>query len=320
MKFKHTFHVFVDNFNCTYKLLLYRIIVSAISLCLYTAVLFSFLPLIMDTSEITALNYAVANFLEAFTKLDFSALQQTWGDVTQAFEQIIETLTTRVGPITGGVTVLIAIYLIEHFFLGLGNYTLGSLINDKMAMRASSPFFGTLIKNLGKASLYNAIYVPLSFAYDALCIAAMGSLFFLAFEALHMLVQIFLFVTVFVFLTAIKMTLTTDWLPALVYGKKNNREAMRYSLARKGKPTLNVLSNYVVLVLIIFALNFAAIVFTLGAGFLITMPASYVLLIAFEFVNYCDNNNVKYFIDKNTIVKPDKEHTLTREEFFKGEN
>ena len=31
MKFKHTFHVFVDNFSVTYKQLLYRLVISLIA-------------------------------------------------------------------------------------------------------------------------------------------------------------------------------------------------------------------------------------------------------------------------------------------------
>lgn len=318
MKFKHTFHVFVDNFNCTYKLLLYRFIVSAISFCLYTAVIFSFLQLIMDTTQIEQLNAALEEFSTAFVNLDFNAMQLGWENIRAAAEQIVTLLTTRLGEIIGGITVLAALYLVQHFFLGLGNYTLGAMVNDRMALHANSPFFGTLVKNLGKAALYNAIYVPLSFVYDVLSIILVWAIFFVALPFLPLLVKIFLFATVFLFLTAIKMTFTTDWLPSLINGKTNNRTAIAASFRSKGR-RLDVLSNYLVLVLTIFGLNFAACVFTFGAGMFITLPASYVVLIAFEFVNYCDANNIKYFTDKNTVVKPEKEQSVTREQFFKGD-
>ena len=51
---------------------------------------------------------------------------------------------------------------------------------------------------------------------------------------------------------------------------------------------------------------------------LLTIPASYVILISFEFVNYYDREELKYFLDKDTIVKSEKEHIPTREEFFRG--
>ena len=73
------------------------------------------------------------------------------------------------------------------------------------------------------------------------------------------------------------------------------------------------------LALIIFALNVFAIIFTFGVGSLITIPASYVVLNCFQLVNYYDREELKYFIDKKTIIKPEKEETVSREEFFRGE-
>ena len=79
------------------------------------------------------------------------------------------------------------------------------------------------------------------------------------------------------------------------------------------------MSNFAVIVLIVFALNMAALILTLGAGLLITVPSSYAIIISFEFVNYYDREEIKYSIDKNTIISPAKERPLSREEFFRGD-
>jgi glucan phosphoethanolaminetransferase (alkaline phosphatase superfamily) len=189
-----------------------------------------------------------------------------------------------------------------------------------MALQANTSFIRSLIKNLGKAALYNIIYVSMTFVYDLICVVIVYSLFFLLLSFLPILIKIFLFVTVIVVLTANKLTFTCDWLPSLIYGKSNNRQAIAKSFSRKGKRTANIFSNYLVLTIIILGLNVAALIFTFGAGFLITLPASYLLLISFQFINYCDDNGINYFTDKNTIVKQEKEKTLSVEEFFKGEN
>lgn len=323
MKFKHTLNVFSDNFFSTYKLLLYRIIVRVISFCLIAAVVYPLLLRITDTTQVRTFSEAFAKFTAAFSALDFPAIHDAWLEIGAAFYSLGELFTTKLGEIIGGLSVFVAVYFIQRFFMGLGNYTLGAMLNDKMALHANSPFFGTFIKNLGKAGLYNLIYVPLSIAYDALCVAALWALLFKAFAFLPLLMQIFLFTVVIILLTSIKMTFTCDWLPSLIYGKKNNREAIKYCI-NYGKDSrknfLNTLSCFVLLVLCVLAFNVAGLILTFGAGLLITVPASYLILIAFEFVNYCDNNDVKYFTDKNTIVKPEKESVMTREQFFKGEN
>ena len=323
MKFKHSFNVFVDNFTITYKVLLYRLVILLLSLCLYTAVIFPFMNRISDTTQVVALSDALASFGSAFANLDFTAMQGAWAAIREAFTQLIEMLGAMVGSVVLTVFIVLVVYLVQKFLLGLGNYTAGAMINDKMAMRANSPFIGTLIKNLGKASLYNAIYVPLSTLYDIIIFAATGTVIYgLMLADAPLLLLIFLFSTVIVFLFVIKMTFTSDWLPALIYGKMTNRGAIAYSFnyMSREKNFLSVLSNYVVLVLVIFAMNIAAVLLTLGAGLFITLPASYVILICFEFVNYCDNNEIKYFMDKNTVVKPDREPVMTREKFFRGED
>jgi len=130
--------------------------------------------------------------------------------------------------------------------------------------------------------------------------------------------RIFLYIVFMVVAVSFKMVFTTDWLPAIIRGKSGQRNAFVYTFKRKGKQTLNVLSNYIVLVLLIFSLNVAAVLCTFGAGALLTIPSSYVILVCFEFVNYYDREELKYFIDKKTIIKPEKEKPLTREEFFRG--
>lgn len=323
MKFKHAFNVFIDNFIVTYKVLLYRVIILIFSMCLYTAVILPFIHSISDTTPVIDLTEAVSEFGSAFVNLDFTALQNAWQSIGNAFDELLQLLRARVGSIVLTVVILILVYLIQRFLSGLSNYTAAALINDKMAMRADSSFIGTLIKNLGKASLYNAIYVPLSLVYDIIIFTVMTAIFIgLMNASAPLLLLIAMFSTCITFLFVIKMALTTDWLPALIYGKMTNRGAIMYSLNYKAnnKNFLSVLSNYVVLVLVIFALNVAAVFLTFGAGLLLTMPASYVLLISFEFVNYCDNNEIKYFMDKNTVVKPEREAVMTRKQFFKGEN
>lgn len=323
MKFKHAFNVFVDNFGVTYKVLLYRLIILLFSLCLYSAVIFPFIAGISDTTEVLDLSAAIGDFGSALVNLDFAAMQTAWSGIREAFSALLKMLGAMTGSIVFTVCIIVLVYLVQKFLLGLGNYTAGAMINDKMAMRADSPFIGTLIKNLAKAALYNVIYVPISTAYDIAIFALTGSIFYGLFNAgTPLLLLIIFFSTAVAFLFTIKMTLTSDWLPALVYGKANNRGAMAYSFNYKaqGKSFSNVLANYVILVLTVYALNTAALFLTFGAGLFITLPASYVILICFEFVNYCDNNEIKYFMDKNTVVKPDREPVMTKERFFKGDN
>lgn len=319
MKFKHTFHVFVDNFSVTYKLLLYRLIIIVLSACLSIAIIYPTLGKITGSDQFAILQEAFSSLGKGIGNLDLDEVQTALDSIKSAFTGFTELVENKIGLVVAGSVLLLLVYLIQKFFYGLGNYVTGALVGDKMALHADSSFIGALIKNLGKASLYNAIYIPLSFIYDVAAIALVWAIFFKGVLFIPLLLRIFLFVTLIVALIVVKMTFTTDWLPSLIYGQKNNRQAMAYSFSYRGKRFWNVFSNFLVLILIIFAINVAAICFTFGAGMLLTVPASYLLIISFEFVNYCDGNSLRYFTDKNTIVGPEKEAPVSREEFFKGE-
>ena len=239
--------------------------------------------------------------------------------VQTAYAELMELFNTKLTEAILSGLLLLLIILVAKWFMGLGNYATASVINDKMALRAKQPFFGTLIRNLKNASIYNAIYVPLSVLFDLIVVVAMFFLFFtLLNHIVYFFICLFLFVLAVVFAFTFKMTMTCDWLPALIRGKMKHGEAMKYAFARKNKNTVNVMSNFAVIVLIVFALNMAALILTLGVGLLLTIPSSYSIIISFEFVNYYDREEIKYSIDKNTIISPAKERTLSREEFFRG--
>jgi hypothetical protein len=319
MKFKHSFHIFVDNFSTAYKLLLYRVVITVVFTCIYACVIYPFIARITGAEQFKQLYDSFKAVTTSLVNLDLTEITETLRPFRTALVNFIDFLSTKVSDLVLVIVIIAVVYLIQKFLLGLGNYTIAALLNDKMSFQLDSPFFGTLIKNLGKASLYNVIYVPLSFLYDAIVVVIVYLIFFKALSFIPLVFEIFLFTTVIISLTSLKMTFTTDWLPSLICGKTNNRTAMAYAFSRKNKHTTKTFSNFLVLTLIILASNVIAIFFTFGAGFLLTVPSSYILLISFELINYCDDNNMRYFIDKETIVKPETEKKITREEFFKGE-
>lgn len=320
MKFKHTFNVFVDNFSITYKQLLYKLIVAVISCAVIFAGLSPFIRGLLNSDSLTRILNGVKEFLINFLNGDLSELSNISHKVKEAYAEFMVLLETKTTQIVLSITLIIAVYAVGKWFTGLGNYAAAAAINDKMTLRANSPFLSTLIRNLKEASLYNLIYVPLTLLYDiAVSVAMFCFIFYLLSTFLPFLICLFLFVLVIVMANSVKMTFTADWLPALIRGKMGQKASFIYTFSRKGKGTLSVLSNFVVLLLIIFGLNVAALFCTLGAGLIITLPASSVIILSFQMVNYFDREEIKYFVDKNNIVKPLKERAPTREEFFKGD-
>lgn len=317
MKFKHTFHVFVDNFSITYKTLLYRLIVAALSFAMYFAVVYPFISELLDSEQFTTLVEGIKKFFELLISGHIDELNSI--NIRELAISAIELVKSRTESIVIGALVVICVHLLSRFLNGFANYGAAILVNDKMALHAKSHFLGSIISNFKGACLYNLIYVPLSLLFDLVCVIGFFFLFFFGLIFLPLAVKIFLFTGFLVAMTVLKMTFTTDWLPALITGKMGQKKAIAYTFSRKNKGTASVFSNFIVITLIVMGVNIFAGLFTLGVGLLITLPASYLLYLSFEFVNYYDREELKYFIDKNTVMKPAREKLPTREEFFRGE-
>lgn len=319
MKFKHSFHVFVDNFSITYKQLLYRLIITVVALAIGTTCLAPFVQDFIGSEAFNSFMDNIKNFITELLNGNVADLAGTSEAVKAAYGQVTELLHTRIAELVLMGLLVLFLYIAEKWFAGLGNYTTAVLINDKMALRAQSPFVGTMISHLKEAAIYNLIYVPLSIIYDLIVCAVLFVILFFMLEGIQFfLINLFLFSLMMVMAIALKMTFTCDWLPALIRGKMGQKKSIVYTFSRKGKKTLNIYSNFIVLILLIVALNIAAATFTFGVASLLTIPASYVIIISFEMVNYYDREELRYFLDKKTIIKPEKEHTMTREEFFTG--
>lgn len=320
MKFKHTFHVFIDNFSVTYKQLLYRLAVGIIASILTSVIVYAFAIDFINSESFTTLWKGAQEFLKQLSYGKIDGLPTIAENVRSALDEFVVILNTKLAEFVLSLLLILLVQIVAKWFDGLGNYATASVINDKMTLHADLPFFSTLIRNLKEAAIYNAIYAPLAVLYDVATTAIMLYLSFLLVNSgLPIIVGAFLFALVLIAAITVKMTFTSDWLPALIRGKKTQREAIKYSISRKGKQTFNVMSNYFVIILLILGVNVAALVFTLGVGLILTIPASYVIIITFEFVNYYDREEIKYFIDKDNIIKPNKETIISREQFFTGE-
>ena len=321
MKFKHTFHVFVDNFSVIYKQLLYRLIIAVIAFLISWGCLTPFITEFINSQAFNSLTSGIGSFISELLQGHVDMLAQISSNISVAYEQVLDLLNTRMTQIVLTAILLLFVYIVQKWFTGLGNYTTAVIINDKMALRKTSPFINTLISHFKEAAIYNLIYAPLTVLYDvAIAVALIAVLFFMLNGMGYLFISIFLFMLIMIASIGVKMTFTCDWLPALIRGKMGQKKSIIYTFSRKNKNTINVYSNFIVLELIILAINVMAFFFTLGVGLLITIPASYVILLCFEMVNYYDSKELKYFLDKYTIIKSEKERVITREQFFRGDD
>ena len=301
MRFSNSIRLLMENFKNVFKLLAYRIIMLVVVIALCSAFV---LPELIEIAEADITKELIENIKNIFLSLvehDYNSpsdnIELVFGEngSLKRFFDFILTMKLELLLVCIG---CVLVYLLKHFVDTLVYFTIGSIVNDKMATYTDTPFFTSFVANLGKASAYAAVYVPIVFLIDvgtfALC--------FVLLRFLPLLMALFLSMTLVVVLQSLKLTFTSQWMPSITADGKSLREALRPNEQKENRQFKKIFCLYIVIVYLIVILNMMAGMFTFGSALLITIPTSYLLLICAQYVNYYTIKGKKYFITYEAIA------------------
>ena len=310
MRFKHSVSVSINNFVNVFKLLLYKLAFGVVFFSIAYLILNLGLSTITKSAEFHTLKTEVFDFVNALFTGKTDVLQSFGADFREAFKNFSSVVAQNRGTIAGCLVGVGLVYLLSRFVGGLAVFAIGSSVNDKMSTFARTRFSHAFFKNIGKASLYQLIYVPVSFLYDALSLLACWFFFFYALTyALSLLpiwgfftiiIAIFFSVTGMVCLQALKLTLISAWMPKIITDGLSVPAAFRQSIANR-KEFGRRFVGFLMAVYCIVGINVFAAIFTVGSALLITIPLSYIFLLSMQFVNHYRATGKKYFVSLNTI-------------------
>ena len=301
MRFRNSLRLLMENFKHVYKILLYQLVVSLVATALCCAFV---LPEIMEIWHSEAVQGLIDNskaFVKAFLAASATDLQVLKGSIFGeggSVEQIGALLVSMTTEIIWTCIGVMLVYLAKRFVDTLCYFAIGSILNDKMSTYAETPFSQAYIANLGKASVYAALYVPVVFLFDALTIAVCCVML----SVFPIFAALFMSMTLIVVCQSLKLTFTNLWMPSMTVDNKPLFEAVRYANKRERKQRLKIFSTYLVSVYIVVIFNIMAALFTFGSALLITLPASYFLFICVQYVNYYTMKGKKYFLTYEKIA------------------
>lgn len=302
MRFRNSLRLLMENFKHVYKLFLSKLIIGLVATALCCAFV---LPELIEIWNSEAVKGLVENLKEAFTALlvaDHAALEVIKENLVGnngSLEQVAKLLSSMRLEIILTVIGCAVVYLLKRFAETVCHFTTGSMLNDKMATYAETSYSTAFVSNLGKASVYSLVYVPVVFVFDVIMLA----LVYLLLAYTTIVIGLFGGVTLIVFGQALKLTVTNRWMPAMTADNKRLREAIRYADQMEKKQTSKVFSMYLVSVYMILIVNVGAALCTFGSSLIITVPASYFLLICEQYVNYYTLMGKKYFLTFDKIAK-----------------
>lgn len=312
MRFKRSVGLTVDCFSEVFKLLFYRLVVGVIFFSLVYLILHLGLAFIVHSEEFGELTGLIPQFFRALalslTEGDTAALPRFQAQFHDAIGDFMNLLGANIGSIIGSVIGVCCMYILQRIVNGLAQFAVAGNINDRMATYSHTKFAVSYFKNIGRAAIYYTVYVPLAFVYDVLSLSACWFLFFYIpsllpnYGVLGVILAIAGTMTAVICLQALKLTVISGWMPAMLADGISLGGALKASLTPKH--FARRFAGFLIACYVIVFVNVGFAVFTAGSGLLITIPLSFLFLIAMQFVNYYETAGKKYFIDKNTVAEP----------------
>lgn len=306
MKFKRAFRLLTDNFSSVYKLLLYRIVLDGFFIGLSYVVLNLGLSEIFRSAEVKNIFSLLGEFFEALFAGRTAVLESFRETFLEAIKAVVTLLASNIGSIVGSVVGVVLVYLLSRFLKGVGIFSMGNIFYDRMAFYGRTHFSAAYFKNLGKAMLYQIIYVPLSFVYDLLTLGACWFFFFYtpslfsSYNFVTIVLGLSVSVTMCICMQALKMTLVSGWIPAMIAGNGAGKSMKESFCAVRG--IAGRYSSYLVAIYSILLVNIACGLMTFGSMLLLTVPASYLFLLCLQFVYYFEEHGMKYYLSAHEIV------------------
>ena len=307
MRFRNAIHITVDNFSSAFKMLLYRLVVSVLTFSLVYVILQLSLSVIVTSAELQTIKDLGGEFFRALFGGDSAYLGTFWDTFNAALADFLRLVTTNGGAIAGAVVGVCLIYLLSRFLNGLCHFTAASIMNDRMGSFARTSFSAAFFKNLGSAALYEVIYVPISFVYDVLSLAACWFLFFYlpsflpSWGFLTILLALSLTIALYICLQSLKLTLISAWIPSVLTGTASVSRGLGQSLRSKS-PFWKRFASFLTANYLIVIVNVMCGLATLGSALLITIPLSFLFLLALQCVHFYEDSGRKYFISVHNIA------------------
>lgn len=116
MKFKHTINVLIDNFKVTYKLLVYQLIVLAISIGLGAAIIIPFINSLEDVTSYINLTTAFKDMFAEALNGELGNLATHFTAIRESFAELLRYLGENPDSLVLSSVALVVLLLVRGFF------------------------------------------------------------------------------------------------------------------------------------------------------------------------------------------------------------
>lgn len=294
MIYKNSVKLLTSNFSLVWKQLAYTLLRIAFIVGLTMLVSMPMLEVLKSEG-----------FLQSLTNMWESVYTNT-SSFLPASQETIELFFAIVyrnmGSLWGSIILFFLVTVVINSFLkSVGKYTLTYVAHSNFTSLNNCGYSQSLLCKFKDICIYSLCRLVLDIPFAIIKVALVVVYCLVLNNWIMAIIGISLLIILYTLIYAVHITLYNNFAVAQITANKNP-----FKTAFKGyknrKDFFKVFSNAIVIVLTIIVLNVVLGVFTVGAGLLISIPASMALVVIFELVSYYTTNKQRYYLSPTIIV------------------
>ncbi len=191
--------------------------------------------------------------------------------------------------------------VINAFLKHVGKYTLSYVAHNNFTSLNRCGYCHSLVSNMGKICKYALCRLVLDLPFTALKVLYVVVYCYCLNNWILAIVGISLLIILFTITYALQISICNNFAVEQIITGKNPFKSVFRSY-KSQKDFAKVFSNAIVIVLTIIVINLVIGVFSFGAGLLIIIPASMVLVVIFELISHYTITQQRYYLSPTIIV------------------
>lgn len=300
MLYKNTFKIFFSNGRLIWHTLLYLLLSFALVFGAGALILSPLYTKLVEVGWTSAVSDSYMSFLN---DINLKELFVSIGENGRWFFQVItDNFTQLIPTIILFVVVIIVIgSMLMRFFTMSASTCINYYMNSNVKASFPNNIFTSFYRNLRYQLVYSITLLPINLLICALVVYMLK-----LFESGGLLFVLtpFILVLTITLLSSLKLTLFGGWLPAIVSSNKGVLKCLKKGFVVAKRRFGETFGNAFALSLTIIFINFFVGLLTFGVGFIVTIPASCIIVTVFQNVSYYMSTGQRYYVDNYNVIAP----------------
>lgn len=308
MIYKNAIKILFSNFSHVWKMMLYFLLVFAVS----GGLLFLFVNPILKSIESAGF---FEDFLELYSsfisKLDLPKLFQ---DLSLFLDKLFEFMIDNISGLWFWfLGIAFVLFFLISFLLSLSNMAVCNSLHLYIGSMNKQGFFVSFGECFAKSLKFNLVKFLVVLPFNVLY----GWLFLLSLKLFGIswylnIAAVFIIIVGFVMLFAFKTMLFSVWCPTYVVLNNGIFKSLKTTIKTVFKRFGRYFGAAVGIVLTIFVLNVFLGLFTFIVGFIVSIPISYMLNNVYGMVSIYEGQGMRYYVDVYNVITPSKKETADK--------